>query len=205
VPVREKRRRIEEMLELVNLQGRERERVETYSRGMRQRLHVARGLLHDPEILFLDEPTIGLDPVGARELRETIGRLRVGGKTILLTTHYMYEADELCQRIAVIDDGRIVASGTPAALKSRVADRTVVEIETFGVDDASVERLRAIPGVASISTESREQALVLLVQSATGPELVPKLLSELAGTTLGKVIAREPTLEDAYVELVGQA
>ena len=205
VPMREKRTRIDEMLELVNLKGRERERVETYSRGMRQRLHIARGLLHDPEILFLDEPPIGLDPVGARELRETIARLRVAGKTILLTTHYMYEADELCQRIAVIDDGRIVATGTPAALKSRVADRTIVEIETFGVDDASVERLRAIPGVASISTESRDQALVLLVQSATGPALVPELLRELDGTTLGRVVAREPTLEDAYVELVGQA
>ena len=72
---------------------------------MRQRLHIARGLLHDPEVLFLDEPTIGLDPVGARELRETIGALREQGKTILLTTHYMYEADELCQRLAVIAGG----------------------------------------------------------------------------------------------------
>jgi ABC-2 type transport system ATP-binding protein len=205
VPVREKRRRIAEMLELVGLDGRERERVETYSRGMRQRLHIARGLLHDPEILFLDEPTIGLDPVGARELRQTIARLRVAGKTILLTTHYMYEADELCQRIAVIADGLIVAHGTPAHLKSRVADRTVIEIETFGVDDEQLARLRALPGVASVGTESREQALLLHVQSATGSELVPALLRELEGTTVGKVVAREPTLEDAYVELVREA
>jgi ABC-2 type transport system ATP-binding protein len=205
VPVREKRGRINELLELVGLDGRERERVETYSRGMRQRLHVARGLLHDPEILFLDEPTIGLDPVGARDLRETIGRLRQGGKTILLTTHYMYEADQLCQRIAVIANGLIVAEGTPAHLKSRVADRTVIEIETFGVDDERVDRLRRIPGVASVATELREQAVVLHVQSATGADLVQPLLRELDGTTLGKVIAREPTLEDAYVELVREA
>ena len=204
VPVREKRGRIDELLELVGLHGRERERVETYSRGMRQRLHIARGLLHDPEILFLDEPTIGLDPVGARELRETISRLRQGGKTILLTTHYMYEADELCQRIAVIADGLIVAHGTPADLKSRVADRTVIEIETFGVDDERLARLGRIPGVASVATESREQALVVLVQSAIGPELVQPLLRELEGTTVRKVIAREPTLEDAYVELVSE-
>jgi ABC-2 type transport system ATP-binding protein len=202
VPVREKRRRIEEMLELVGLTGREKERVENYSRGMRQRLHIARGLLHDPEILFLDEPTIGLDPVGARELRDTIGLLREGGKTVLLTTHYMYEADELCQRIAVIAGGKIVAHGTPADLKSRVADRTVIEIETFGVEDAVVERLRGIAGVASVATESREQAIVLHVQSATGPELVQPLLRELDGTNVGRVVAREPTLEDAYVELV---
>ena len=171
---------------------------------MRQRLHIARGLLHDPEILFLDEPTIGLDPVGARELRGTIGRLREVGKTVLLTTHYMYEADELCQRIAVIDEGRIVAAGTPADLKARVVDRTVIEIETFGVDDQSLARLRAVRGVASVATESREQSVVVLVQSAVGAELVPALLRELDGTTLGRVIAREPTLEDAYVELVTQ-
>ena len=204
VPVREKKRRIAEMLELVGLQGRERERVETYSRGMRQRLHIARGLLHDPEVLFLDEPTIGLDPVGAREVRETIAGLRDQGKTILLTTHYMYEADQLCQRIAVIAGGAIVAHGTPAELKARVADRTVVEIETFGAQDSVLARLRAIEGVASVSVEVRDQAEVLLVQSRVGAELVQTLLRELDGITLGKVIAREPTLEDAYVELVQQ-
>ncbi len=101
---------------------------------MQQRLHIARGLLHDPAVLFLDEPTIGLDPVGARELRDTVATLRDAGKTILLTTHYMFEADELCDRIAVITGGRIVATGTPAALKAGIADRTVIEIEVFGVD-----------------------------------------------------------------------
>ena len=89
LPRREKGRRIDELLELVGLRGRERERVETYSRGMRQRLHIARGLLHDPPVLFLDEPTIGLDPVGARELREAVSALKDAGKTILLTTHYI--------------------------------------------------------------------------------------------------------------------
>ena len=202
VPVREKRRRIAEMLELVGLQGRERERVETYSRGMRQRLHIARGLLHDPEILFLDEPTIGLDPVGAREVRETIAGLRDQGKTILLTTHYMYEADELCQRIAVIAGGAFVAEGTPAELKARVVDRTVIEIETFGLPAELLDRLRAVPGVASVATETRDQAELVLVQSQLGAELVQTLLRELDGTTVGKVIVREPTLEDAYVDLV---
>ena len=205
VPVREKRRRIEELFELVGLRGDERRRVETYSRGMRQRLHIARGLLHDPEILFLDEPTIGLDPVGARELRDTIARLRMSGKTILLTTHYMYEADELCQRIGVIANGAFVAYGTPADLKSHVADRTVIEIETFGIADEVLERLRAVPGVASVSTETRDQSSVVLVQSSLGTELVQPLLRALDGTTVGKVVAREPTLEDAYVELVREA
>src|SRR6266705_3079808 len=99
------RARIDEVLELVGLKGREQERVEGYSRGMRQRLHIARGILHDPEVVFLDEPTIGVDPVGARELRETIAGLAAAGKSVLLTTHYMFEADALCDRIAIIAQG----------------------------------------------------------------------------------------------------
>ena len=205
VPLREKSRRIAELLELVGLEGRERERVETYSRGMRQRLHIARGLLHDPEVLFFDEPTIGLDPVGARELRETVAGLRAAGKTILLTTHYMFEADELCQRVAVIADGRIVASGAPSELKASVADRTVIEIETYGVDERCLERLRGHPGVRSVAVETRDQAQVVLVQAAAGASLVQPLLGLLDGTMVGKVVSREPTLEDAYVELVRQA
>src|SRR3954468_2457993 len=134
------RARIDEVLELVGLKGREQERVEGYSRGMRQRLHIARGILHDPEVVFLDEPTIGVDPVGARALRATIAGLVESGKTVLLTTHYMFEADSLCDRIAVIARGRIVAEGTPAKLKEHVADSTVVEVEVFGVDEADVLR-----------------------------------------------------------------
>src|SRR3954468_13555833 len=126
VPPREQRQRIGELLELVGLSGREKERVEGYSRGMRQRLHIARGLLHRPEVLFLDEPSIGIDPIGARELRATVASLVQSGTTVLLTTHYMFEADELCDRIAVISDGRIVAEGTPDQLKSRVREGGVL-------------------------------------------------------------------------------
>src|SRR5438876_10679512 len=202
VPPREQRGRIAERLGLFGLTGREKERVEGYSRGMRQRLHIARGLLHDPPVVFLDEPTIGVDPVGARELRKTIAALTAAGKTVLLTTHYMFEADSLCDRIAVINKGEIVAEGTPRDLKSIVADKTVVEIETFGIAEETIERLRQAPGVASIAVEEREQAQVLLVQSAKGLELTQSLLGMLDGTTVGRVAAREPTLEDAYVALV---
>src|SRR2546426_10416516 len=135
VPPREQKPRIEFLLELVGLKGREKERVEGYSRGMRQRLHIARGLLHDPPVVFLDEPTIGVDPVGARELRATIAALTEAGKTVLLTTHYMFEADSLCDRIAVIAKGEIVGEGTPRELKERVSDGTVVEIEVYGVPE----------------------------------------------------------------------
>jgi ABC-2 type transport system ATP-binding protein len=205
VPPKDQRRRIAELLELVGLTGREKERVEGYSRGMRQRLHIARGLLHDPPVVFLDEPTIGVDPVGARELRKTIASLTEAGKTVLLTTHYMFEADDLCDRIAVINKGVIVAEGTPRDLKAVVADRTVIEIETFGVDEATVDRLRAADGVTSVAIEDREQAQVLLVQSPAGTELTQSLLALLNGVAIGRVAAREPTLEDAYVALVGEA
>jgi ABC-2 type transport system ATP-binding protein len=199
---REGRHRIDEVLELVGLQGREKERVEGYSRGMRQRLHIARGILHDPEVVFLDEPTIGVDPVGARELRQTIGELVRAGKTVLLTTHYMFEADTLCDRIAVIAKGRIVGAGTPAELKSRVADGTVTEIEVFGVDEPAVERLRALEGVTSVAVEEQEQKQLLVVQTSGERELTHALIGQLGGVTVGRVSSREPTLEDAYVALV---
>jgi ABC-2 type transport system ATP-binding protein len=205
VPPRDQKRRIAELLELVGLAGREREKVEGYSRGMRQRLHIARGLLHDPPVVFLDEPTIGVDPVGARELRATIASLTAAGKTVLLTTHYMFEADALCDRIAVIAKGQIVASGTPTELKRLVAEGSVVEIETFGAPDETIAALNDVPGVASIAVEEREQAQVLVVQARNGEAPTQALLARLAGVRVGRISSREPTLEDAYVQLVSGA
>ena len=205
VPPKLQNPRIEELLELVGLKGREHERAEGYSRGMKQRLHVARGLLHDPEVLFLDEPTIGLDPVGARELRSTIASLTAAGKTILLTTHYMFEADALCDRIAVISKGKIVAEGTPADLKRGVGQGSVLEVEVYGVDEETIERVRRLGGVLAVSVEEREQAQVLVVQTQTEVELTSAILGNLNGGQVGRISQREPTLEDAYVALVGEA
>jgi ABC-2 type transport system ATP-binding protein len=202
VPPREQKRRIAELLDLVGLTGREKERVEGYSRGMRQRLHIARGLLHDPAVVFLDEPTIGVDPVGARDLRATIASLTEAGKTVLLTTHYMFEADQLCDRIAVIARGKIVAEGTPQELKNRVEEGRVVEIEVYGVPDETVARVRGLRGVVAVAVEEREHAQLLVVQTEAGAELTHALLGELDGASVGRVGTREPTLEDAYVALV---
>jgi len=205
VEPRRQKPRIAELLELVGLTGREKERVEGYSRGMRQRLHIARGLLHDPPVVFLDEPTIGVDPVGARELRAMIASLTSAGKTVLLTTHYMFEADSLCDRIAVIANGEIVAQGTPKELKAGVAAGSVVEVEVFGVEQGSVERVRGIEGVRAVTIEEREQKQVLIVQTVPGAELTHAILSQLNGASVGRVSSREPTLEDAYVQLVTAA
>jgi ABC-2 type transport system ATP-binding protein len=205
VPPREQKARIGELLELVGLTGREKERVEGYSRGMRQRLHIARGLLHDPEVLFLDEPSIGIDPVGARELRATIGLLKEQGKTVLLTTHYMFEADELCDRIAVIRSGEIVAEGTPAELKQRVPGGRVLEVETYGVPEATVASVGEVLGVRSVAMEERGQQQVLILQCEPDAEVTQGVLARLGDVRVGRVVSREPTLEDAYVELVTRA
>jgi ABC-2 type transport system ATP-binding protein len=189
----------------VGLDGREQERVEGYSRGMRQRLHIARGIIHDPEVVFLDEPTIGVDPVGARALRSTISGLVAAGKTVLLTTHYMFEADTLCDRVAVIAKGRLVAQGTPRELKRYVVDRTVLEVEVFGIGDEMLRRLRALPGVTSVSIEDRDQSQVLTIQTPHGLELTSSLTACLDDTEIARIAAREPTLEDAYVALVTEA
>jgi ABC-2 type transport system ATP-binding protein len=194
--------RIPYLLEMVGLKGREREKIEGYSRGMKQRVHIARMLLHDPQILFLDEPSIGLDPVAARELRDVVRNLQSENKTILLTTHYMFEADVLCDRIAVIDHGEIVALDTPANLKQNVQDLSIIELEVFGVNDGILSTLRQQPYVESVALENREQKQVLLIQSPQGSEVVSEVLGLMNGHKIGRVVVREPTLEDAYVRLV---
>src|SRR6266487_267040 len=197
------KKRIAYLLDMVGLTGRGDEKVQGYSRGMKQRLHVARTLLHNPAVLFLDEPTLGLDPVGAREFRQVILDLQSEKKTILLTTHYMFEADALCDRIAVINHGRIIAFDTPSGLKSHVSDLNVVEVETFGIPDAVLENLRTLPFVDSLAVEDHDQRRMLLVQTTRGADAVPDIMAAIDGQRVGRVVVREPTLEDAYVRLVG--
>ncbi len=196
-------KRIPYLLEMVGLSDRAKEKVEGYSRGMKQRLHIARTLIHDPEVLFLDEPSIGLDPVAARDIRQVVRNLQEEGKTILLTTHYMFEADQLCQRIAVINHGCIIALDTPAGLKRNVSDLAVIELEVFGVPPTIVDQIRGRPFVDAVSVEELEQKQLLTVQTPRGSEAVPELLGLMNGVKVGRVTVREPTLEDAYVRLVG--
>jgi ABC-2 type transport system ATP-binding protein len=172
---------------------------------MKQRLHLARGLLNDPEVLFLDEPTIGLDPVGARELRVLVRELADSGKTIFLTTHYMFEADAICDRLAVINKGLIVAEGTPASIKRLVEGEGVVEVEVEGISPGRVADLRGLSGVTSVSVAERELAQVITFRCISPTDLVTQLSVILDGITLQKVSTREPTLEDAYVQLISES
>jgi len=205
IPPEVTRKRIPELLERLGLAGRERDRVELYSRGMKQRLHLARGLLNDPEVLFLDEPTIGLDPVGARELRVIVRELADAGKTIFLTTHYMFEADAICDRIAVIKGGEIVAEGTPSSIKKVVQDQGVVEFEVVGMPAERLAGLRALTGVKSVAIADHELAQVVTIHCSRPADVMTQLGLVLDGMSLEKVSSREPTLEDAYVQLIGES
>ena len=197
-------RPVDEVIELTGLAGKRGERVVRLSGGQQRRLDLAIALAGDPDLLFLDEPTTGFDPSARREAWDVVRNLASLGKTVLLTTHYLFEADALCDRIGVIAKGTLLAEGTPAQLKARVADRTVVEIEAYGVTIDTIEELRRIPDVVAVSVEEREQSQLVRVQSAAGLTLTQTLLARFHDVRVGRVAAREPTLEDAYVDVVTQ-
>jgi len=202
VSLSKREKRISDLLDMVGLADRADDRVESYSRGMKQRLHIAKGLINDPELMFMDEPTIGLDPEAARETRAMIKGLVEKGKTILLTTHYMFEADELCQRIAVISNGKIVALDSPSALKHFVKDITVIEVEAFGVAEKDLAILRGQPEVTNVSADLEGERQTIRIQTPRGSEFIPTVTQLLSRARIMDVRTKEPTLEDAYLKLV---
>lgn len=196
------RKRVQDLIELVGLKGRENDRVEKYSRGMKQRLHIAKALVNDPELVFLDEPTIGLDPAGARDIRQMIRDMEKWGKTILLTTHYMFEADELCKRIAVISKGKIVALDTPSGLKRLVKDISVVELQTYDATEAFVEKLKAIRGVTRVVADLESERQFIKIQTPIAADILSEVTRAADGVKIIDKSVKEPTLEDAYLRLV---
>jgi ABC-2 type transport system ATP-binding protein len=200
--------RITEVLELVDLTERADDRVERYSKGMKQRLQIARALLNDPEVLFLDEPTLGLDPDGARKIRQYIkGLVAEKQVTVLLTTHYMYEAEEMCDRVAIIDKGKIVALGTLQELKGLVRKAVVLDLNVKGISDQSIQTLKGISGVETVvSRDDPESGLSHLRLQTDGRNRVVSEVIESCVKSRVKVLsfqAAEPTLEDVFIKLVG--
>jgi ABC-2 type transport system ATP-binding protein len=197
------RRRIPELLETVGLAGRGDDRVETYSSGMQQRLHLARALLHDPELIYLDEPTVGIDPVGARELRATIKELIARGKTILLTTHYMAEAEELCDRIAIVKQGRIVALDTPSNLKKRISGDALIDIQVKPENQAGlVEQLRRLDGRSAIQVEDVPPLRKITIRTPEPGAVMELLAPFLNPKVIQGLEVRNQTLEDVYVAII---
>lgn len=204
VPRRAVTGRVGEVLEVVGLTDRADTRVEAFSRGMKQRLHIARALVHDPSVLFLDEPTSGLDPVAARTIRELASDLQARGKTILMTTHEMFEADALCNRVAVLAQGRIRRLGSPEEIKRSVTLDRVIELEVRDELAASAERaLLQLPGVIGCDVEARGATNVVSLRTSagSGTRLVD-VLRTLPDLDIGYSLERTPTLEDAYVAIV---
>jgi len=206
VPPKETRTRVERSLAAVKLSDRSDDYVERYSTGMRQRLALARALLPDPPLIILDEPTVGLDPQASRDLRDRVRELRAQGRTILLTTHYMEEADQLCDRVAIIDHGKIVALDSPGALKRTIRAEEIVRLDIGVAGDGAgiVEQLARAGTVAR--SERRDGTLSLTVHCASARDLVPVAFdaAQAAGATVQHVEIVPVTLEDVFLALTGR-
>jgi len=195
---------VDEVLRWVELEDKRRAWVSKLSGGQKQRLSVACALVNRPELLFLDEPTTGLDPHSRRELWEIIGRFRQAGGTVLLTTHYMEEAERLCDRVAIMDQGRVIALGSPQSLVAALGADHVVE---FALTDGaaaglSAEELAGLPGVRSVRTGPDRTALTVTEVHRTLPALLGLL--ERRGVALSLLTTHHATLEDVFVSLTGR-
>jgi len=208
VPSRVAHKRIDELLEAVDLADQANQKIYALSTGMRQRINLCRALVSDPEILFLDEPTVGLDVEAARVVRNYVRSWMQQNprRTVLLTTHYMFEADELCHRVAVINHGQIVAQGTTNDLKRDLQEHARFQLELAEWAPAFVERLRATEGVVDAQAEAHKGRVELRLSLSREELIAPAMatLSEVGGRvlTLRRI---EPTLEEAFVRLVGDA
>jgi ABC-2 type transport system ATP-binding protein len=195
-----KARPADELIELMDLGEKRKSRTQELSGGQRQRLSVALALVGDPELVFLDEPTTGMDPAARRALWDVIANLKAEGRSVLLTTHYLEEAEILCDRIAIIDHGRILELGTVTELVDRRFHERAVRFDAIeGLDDA---RLETMPGVASFAREDGE----IVIYSRDVPATIGAVLaaSEELGAEPGNLAVRRATLEDVFLALTGR-
>ncbi len=189
--------RAEQLLQYFGLLDRRDDKVSHYSTGMRKKLEIALALLHQPTVIFMDEPTIGLDVATRRMLWDIVtGIHKEFGVTILLTTHYIEEADALCDRIAIIDRGRIVAEGTPSELKARVTS-DIVELETSEAVGAAV--LSKIPGVQEVRAQGNDW----IIQVAASEEFLPRLFATVRTDDIRRISVEKPSLETVFLQLTG--
>jgi len=195
-------RRIDEVLDLIGLAERQRDRVADYSGGMKRRLNIGVALLHRPEVLFLDEPTVGIDPQSRRSILDGIKDLNSAGMTVLYTTHYMEEAQEISDRIGIMDHGRMVNCGTHAELVRLVGEETRVNVSIDGGPEKVAKRWEGLAGVRILSREGSD--LRLLVKDAQ--DAIPRLFqqAERAGSRLTAITVEEPDLEDVFLHLTGR-
>ena len=196
------RRSVDDVIALVELEEKRKARVSTLSGGQKQRLSVACAIVGEPRLLFLDEPTTGLDPQSRRQLWDLIGQFRSGGRSIVLTTHYMDEAERLCDRVAVVDHGRVIALDTPRALIASLGAEHVVSCTLEERAELDLEELRSLDGV----TRARADGATLELTSRELRRTIPVLLAlvERRGVKLAELRTHSATLEDVFVSLTGR-
>ena len=202
IPREVQKEKIPALLKLVELEEASDRLVETFSKGMKQRLQIARGLLNDPEILFLDEPSIGLDPLSARKLRQILKQLNEQGTTILLTTHYMYEADELCDRIAFINKGEIVMIDTPANIKAKLGSGATVECTLITEETSPILKRFQAQGFHQVEMKLEGEVVKCKAQ-VEQPQAFISALYEMKQLQIVDLAIMQTSLEDAYVQLIG--
>jgi ABC-2 type transport system ATP-binding protein len=209
IPTHIAKKRITELLARMELSDRADDLVEKYSTGMKQRVAIARSLLAGPPIILLDEPTLGLDPQAARKVRELVMELKSEGHTILLTTHYMEEADQLSDRIGIIDQGKIIALDTPQALKERINQKEVIHLEIAGWHPELAEVLQRLPDVDNLVTRllDSESTVEVNLHAASSRAILPGLIDcvNQNGTRLVNLNIVKPSLEDVFISLTGKA
>jgi ABC-2 type transport system ATP-binding protein len=204
IPSKERKERINDLLDKVGLMARADDLVATYSGGMRRRLEIARVLVHRPKILFLDEPTIGLDPQSRRVVWDFLREFRQDGSvTIFLTTHYMEEAEALCTRVAIIDSGKIIAMGSPDELKAQIPGNDIVSLTVENYSENVVAKIRNLPFVHTVNTE--RGAIRVYVDS--GAQDFPLLMDEVRslGVKVVSATVQEQSLEDVFIHYTGKS
>jgi ABC-2 type transport system ATP-binding protein len=195
------RKRIQELLHLTGLEDRARDRVKTYSGGMKRRLNMAAGIVHNPKLLLLDEPTVGIDPQARYNMLETVKTIAQSGTTILYTTHYMDEAESLCDRLAIIDHGRILALGTQEEIQRIVGENRILRV-TGKFDKAAAEALPdSLADLSLISISDSEVVYSLPVKHGTG-QFIESLIA--TGFDIDNLAIREPSLDSVFLKLTGR-
>jgi ABC-2 type transport system ATP-binding protein len=203
MPAGERRGRIARLLDIVGLTNRGGDLVATYSGGMRRRLEIVKALVHRPKILFLDEPTQGLDPQSRRAVWNLLREFEKEEKlTICMSTHYMEEADALCRRVAIMDNGKIIALDTPERLKEQIPEKDIVLLEVMGIDEALIEALKKLDFVH----EAKEEDGTLRVEVKNGHHVAPLLLAKLVemGKTVTSMSIKERSLEEVFIHYTGR-
>ncbi len=197
VPKNDINGRIEDLLELVGMTERKDDRINTFSKGLRQRISVARALVHDPDIIILDEPTMGLDPATANSIRDFVRNLK-GKKTMILCTHYMAEADSLCDRVAILNKGKIIDVGTPSYLKSKIHGDIILKVRIQNINDVNnhKEQIMKFASVSAVDFVDGEYLISLKYRNEMSD------IVDIFGNNVNSINTKEPTLEDVFINTV---